>query len=117
MVRCIGRLLFLVEHRGAADWASTRTEHALWVFLLAPPQDLIEPVHAPVAESAVRVIEEIAPPTWMQFAIEWPQRGRPAPQIPIHFVRRLAIGSGIFLCAAAVREQPHHADLTDSARF
>src|SRR4051794_28626816 len=68
----VGGLFLVVENCRPADRPPARAENALRIFLLRPPKNLIQPMHAPIAKRAVRVIEKIAPAARMQFGIERP---------------------------------------------
>src|SRR6266542_3895873 len=72
-------------------------------------------MRAPVAERSVRIVEEIAPATWMEFRVEWTKRRRSAPQIPIHAVGRFGIGRRHLPAPGAVSEKAHHPHLADRA--
>ncbi len=51
---CIRRIGNVAEYVFAA-----RRIYGLWVLLLCPPQNLVEPVHAPVGQLAVGKIEKL----------------------------------------------------------
>src|SRR5688500_13471835 len=54
----IGRLTAFVVHCVAANRSSATAKNSLRIFLLGPPQHLVQPMHAPITEGAVAVIEE-----------------------------------------------------------
>ena len=111
MIRRVGGLLLVVQNRRARDVPAAGRIHAARIFLVRPQHHLIEPVNAPVAELAVAVIEELPPAAGMQLGVEGPQRRGAAPQVPVHVVRRLAVGLGQFAATAVMHEAPHHPDL------
>src|SRR6185436_10294432 len=83
MVGCVTRLFLIVEHRGAADGPAGCRINAMRIFLLAPPEHLVEPMNAPVAQLAVAVIEILSPAAGMDFRIKGTHGGEAAPQIPV----------------------------------
>src|SRR5687767_3966921 len=59
VIGSVGGLFFVVEDGGAGNVAAAGAENAFGIFFLGPPEDLVEPVHAPIAKGAVGVIEEV----------------------------------------------------------
>ena len=113
----VGGLFFVVEMRRAGDGAAAGAEDALRIFFLGPPEHLVEPMDAPIAERAVGVIEKIAPAAGMKFAVERAQRRGAAPEIPIHIFGGALLRLRVFVAAAAVGEKAHHADFADCCRI
>ena len=97
------------------------------MFFPGDPEDLVEPVDAPVAESAVGVIEVIPEAARVDAAVprglrgipriaagEGAQRGGAAPHVPIEFLGNGDGGQRFLRAGAAVvDEAADHADLTD----
>src|SRR4051812_37243157 len=71
MVRRIGGLFLFVQDRRAADGTAARAKNSPGILFFGPPQDLIQPMNSPVAESSVGVIQKTAPAAGMQLAIKW----------------------------------------------
>src|SRR5881296_823742 len=115
MVRRVGGLFLLIDDDRTSHRSAARAEHALRVLFLRPPEHLVEPMDAPVAECSVRVVEEIAPATWMELGVERTKRRGSAPQIPIHAVGRFSVGRRNFPASGAVSEKAHHSHFADRA--
>ena len=60
MIRRVGGLLVRREHGRSLDRPAAGGEDALRPLLAGDPEDLVEPVNAPVAERAVGVVEILA---------------------------------------------------------
>src|ERR1041384_3111767 len=111
----VGGLLFVVQNGWTADRASARAKDPFRILLLGPPEPLIEPMHAPIAQRAIRVIQKAAPAARVHFRIERPHRRRTAPLVPIHVLWRFAVWLRLLMPAAAVRKKPHHSDIPHRA--
>src|SRR6185436_8118576 len=101
MIRRIAGLLLLIQNRRAGDLSPCCGVNAARIFFIAPPEHLVEPVHAPIAQLAVTVIEKLPPTAGMDARIEWPYRRRAAPHVPIHSFRRFAVRTRSLAPAAA----------------
>src|SRR4026208_667394 len=112
MIGSIAGLFSCIQNDWTDDGTISRTEYFLWMFTSIPPKDLIEPVHPPIAKSAVGVVEKVTPTARMQLLVERAQRRRPAPQVPIHVIGRFFVKAWVFFTAAAESEQAHHPDFT-----
>src|SRR5438874_1819123 len=60
VVRPVGGLLLAVVDGRSGDGPASRREDLPWPLFLRPPEDLVHPVNAPVAELAVAVVQEVA---------------------------------------------------------
>ena len=88
----VGSGCLLSIHRGPGNEPSAGRIYRSRIFFLCPPQHLIQPMHPPVAERTVGVIEKITPTAGGDLGIEGPLRRRAAPEIPIHAVGDVGIG-------------------------
>src|SRR5688572_22741018 len=126
VIRSVGGLFFLVENDGACDGTATGRVDALGIFFAGDPKNLVEPVDAPVAERAVRVIEIVAETSGMNAAVAgtyiWSagiaavkrsQRGRAAPHVPIELLRHWLGRKRFFRTAAVIDEAAYHADVAE----
>ena len=81
------------------------------MFFLRPPEDLVEPVDAPVAENAVGEVEVIAEPAGMDAFVEGPQRSGTTIEIPVEIHRHRIIRRGRLDSTRTVGKGADHADL------
>src|SRR5262245_43927585 len=63
----VGSLAAGIVHGRALDVSTTGGGDALGPFFVSPPENLIHPVNAPVAERAVGVVEKVAEALGMDF--------------------------------------------------
>src|SRR6476620_2008209 len=115
MVGCIRRLLVRCKHGWPFDWPAAGREDAFRPFLVRDPENLIEPMNAPLAERAIRVIEVLAKASRVDAAVaravERSQRRGAAPHIPIETGRNRLGGQWLLRAVADRRgEAAHHAD-------
>src|SRR5260370_1389511 len=89
-------------HISLVLWPPGAAEDPRGRLRLGPQWDLVEPVHAPIAELAVAEVEELAPAAGMDLAAEGPQRRRTAIEVPVHPRGRGRVGGGLLGAAAVV---------------
>jgi hypothetical protein len=117
VIRRVGRLLFGIEDGSSGDIPSARAKDSLRILLLGPPQHLVEPVHPPIPERTIRVIEEVPPTARVHLAVEWTQRRGAAPLVPIHGLWRSTVRLRLLLPSSTIGKNANHADLAHFARF
>ena len=117
MVRRVRRLFLLRQYGGTGNGTSSGGIDLPRRFFPAPPQHLIKPMHPPVAQLAVAVIQEVAPTAGVNLAVERPQRRRTAPKVPVHSLRRSAVQRRFFASTSAMSEQTNHSHFTHRSRF
>src|SRR5438128_1523931 len=88
VIRRVADLAAAVVDRFAFDLPAAGTENALGIFFLTPPENLVQPMHAPIPERSVAVIEKIAPAARVQLFIEGPESSGTTPELPIKPIGR-----------------------------
>src|SRR5688500_3403053 len=115
MIGCVTCLAARVVHRLSAHLPPSRAKNSTRIFLLAPPEHLVEPVDAPISERAVAVVERIAPAAWMQFLVETTNPCRSGPPAPDQPIGRFFVCARSCRAAVGMREQADHPHFTDCA--
>ncbi len=99
--------------RVLAGEAAGGGEDAAGVGFVGPPEELVHPVDAPIAESAVGVVQELAEAAGVDSFVEGALGGGAEPEIPVES----GGGGGVFglgpVGAGGVSEEADHADLAD----
>src|SRR5688572_1965119 len=96
MIRCVGIIL--------TDRPATCRVNFLRIFLLRPPEHLVEPVNAPVTQRAVCKVEIAPEPAWVDRFVVRYQWGRAAVKVPVHALWRLRIRRFLSGTAAVMNE-------------
>ena len=100
MVGGVRGLLLGREDGRAGNGAAAAGENAFRILFAGDPEDLVEPVDAPIAERAVGVVEVVAETARMNAAVagadgggarvaavERAERSGAAPHVPVEFLR------------------------------
>ena len=114
-VRRVGCGFFFVGNGGAEYGPATCGEDGLGIFFFRPPQHLIQPVNAPIAQRSVGVVEEVAPAAGREFAVVGAPRSGAAPLIPVHAAGRRRVGRGLLFSIRAAGDE--HSDHSNAADF
>lgn len=110
MIRCVRSLLCIGQDRSPPHGTPPVGVDPLRLFLVGPPENLVEPVHPPVAEGSVREVEEVAEAAGMDPLVERSHRGRTAIEIPVEVLRDRLVGGRGFKTSPAMGEGADHAD-------
>jgi len=108
----VGGLLLVGIDGRAFDGSAACGINGFGPVLFHYPKNLIDPVHSPVAERSVAVVEELAKALGVNLRVERSQRGRAAPHIPVESLGRLGVGVWLFLPAAVEDERTDGADFS-----
>ena len=114
-VGSVGGLELVVEYGFASYGPATRGVNVVGGFFLGPPEDLVEPMHAPVTECAVCEVEEVAPASGMNASVEWTQGRGTAVEVPVETVGGVLIPSRVFLAASSGHEEADHAYVSNGS--
>ena len=97
------------------DEAAAGGEDFAWVLFFGPPEELVEPVDAPIADGSVGEVHELPEASGMDRFVVGPVRGRAAPGVPVEARWGFAIGSFDAGAACAADEGANHADFAHFA--
>jgi len=112
MVGRIGGLSFFSEYRRAFYGPSAGGVNGLGPFLFHYPENLVHPVHAPVAKRTVTIIEELPEALRVDFPVVWTQRPGPAPHVPVQTCGRFFVWRRFFWPAPIEDERTDHSDFS-----
>src|SRR5438105_2164123 len=100
MIGGIGGLAFGRIHGWTFDRAAAGGKDGFGMLLVHQPEHLVEPVDAPVAKLAIRVVKKLAEAQRVDFAIKRTKRRGPAPGFPVQPRGNVCIGARSFGAAA-----------------
>jgi hypothetical protein len=105
----VGGQVFAVVDRCASNWPASRTEDARSKLFAREPLNPVELMNDQVPRLTVGIVQEVAPPAGMEFAVIRRKWSRSAPHVPVEASGRLGVFGWIFFAAGTIDETASHA--------